>query len=295
MTDPHRALMRLAQLANGDSLETVFSAVVEEAGHVLGLDAAWLLRDGTAVPLRVWPAGHTPPDTGAVSARIVIDGVAWGALVGAADPLPEGVATHLQAFSALVAVALSRAALVASRERIVVAADETRRRFERELHDGAQQRLVSLAMELRLVQQDAPPELAPRISGAVDGIASLLDELRELARSLHPGILSEGGLRPALRALARRSPVPVRLHDVPDERFDAHVELAAYHVVAEALTHPDAAVVDVSVERRDDRLRVVVRGARGRGVADRVEALGGSIAVREGVTEVELPLARSSG
>ena len=187
------------------------------------------------------------------------------------------------------------ARLAASRERIVVAADETRRRFERELHDGPQQRLVSLAMELRLVQQDAPPELAERISGAVDGITSLLDDLRELARSLHPGILSEGGLRPALRALARRSPVPVRLYETPDERFDAHVELAAYHVVAEALAHADAAVVDVSVERRDDRLRVVVRGARAEGVTDRVEALGGSLVVREETTEVELPLARSSG
>jgi signal transduction histidine kinase len=295
MTDPDRALMRLALLASGDSLETVFSAVVEEAGRSLGLDVTWLVRDGTAVPLRVWPAGRTPPDTGTVSAPIVVDGVAWGALVGAADPLPESVASHLQAFSALVAVPLSRSALMASRERIVVAADEARQRFERDLHDGPQQRLVSLAMELRLVQQDAPPELGLRISGAVDGITSLLDELRELARSLHPGILTEGGLRPALRALARRSPVPVRLLSAPDERFDAHVELAAYHVVAEALAHADASVVDVSVERRDDRLRVVVRGARAEGVADRVEALGGSIAVREEATEVELPLARSSG
>jgi signal transduction histidine kinase len=295
MTDPDHALMRLALLASGDSLEAVFSAVVEEAGEALGLDVTWLVRDGTTVPLRVWPAGRTPPDTGAVSAPIVVDGVAWGALVGAADPLPDGVARHLQAFSALVAVALSRSSLAASRERIVVAADEARRRFERDLHDGPQQRLVSLAMELRLVQQDAPPELGLRISGAVDGITSLLDDLRELARSLHPGILSEGGLRPALRALARRSPVPVRLLETPDERFDAHVELAAYHVVAEALAHADAAVVDVSVERRDDRLHVVLRGARAEGVADRVEALGGSIVVREEATEVELPLARSSG
>jgi signal transduction histidine kinase len=295
MTHADRALMRLALLASGDSLEAVFSAVVEEAGHALGLDVAWLVRDGTAVPLRVWPAGRQPPDTGAVSAPIVVDGVTWGALAGAGDPLPEGVASLLQVFSALVAVALSRSALVASRERIAVAADETRRRFERDLHDGPQQRLVSLAMELRLVQQDAPPELGVRISGAVDGITSLLDELRELARSLHPGILSEGGLRPALRALARRSSVPVQLRETPDERFDAHVEIAAYHVVAEALAHADAAVVDVSVERRDDRLRVVVHGARAEGVADRVEALGGSIAVRGEATEVELPLARSSG
>jgi signal transduction histidine kinase len=295
MTDPDRALLRLALLATGDSPEAMFSAVVEEAGHAFGLDVTWLERDGTTVPLRVWPAGRTPPDTGTVSAPIVVDGVTWGALVGAADPLPEGVASHLQAFGALVAVALSRSALAASRERIVVAADDARRRFERELHDGPQQRLVSLAMELRLVQQDAPPELAPRISGAVDGITSLLDDLRELARSLHPGILSEGGLRPALRALARRSPVPVRLLETPDERVDAHVELAAYHVVSEALAHADAAVVDVSVERHHDRLRVVVRGARAEGVADRVEALGGSIVVREEATEVELPLARSSG
>jgi signal transduction histidine kinase len=142
----------------------------------------------------------------------------------------------------------------------------------------------------------------------------VLDDLRELSSRLHPAILSEGGLRPALRVLARRSAVPVRLREEPDERFEERVEVAAYCVVSEALAnaakHADATVVDVSVGRRHNWLRVAIRddGAGGAdatkgsglvGLTDRVEALGGTIAVlsahAEGTAiEVELPLAPSS-
>ena len=207
-------------------------------------------------------------------------------------------------------VAEERDALAASRERILAATDATRRRFERDLHDGAQQRLVTLGFELRLAESELPESVRPRIARAVERVEEILAELRELSRGLHPAILSEGGLRPALRALARRSAVPVRLANDLDQRFDERVELAAYYVVSEALAnaaeHAGASVVDVRVELGDGRLRVAVAddgggGADGRhgsgltSLTDRVEALDGTLAVASppgGGTTVtaELPL-----
>jgi signal transduction histidine kinase len=203
--------------------------------------------------------------------------------------------------------------LAASRARIVAAADETRRRIERDLHDGAQQRLVSLALELRATQAAVPPghgELEDRLSRVAAGLTRAVDELREMARGIHPAVLAEGGLGPALKALARRSPIPVQLDVRAETRLPQRIEAAAYYVVSEALTnaarHAQASVVHVDAEAVDGVLRIVVRddGAGGAdpvrgtgliGLNDRVEAQGGTIVVAspagEGTTvTVELPL-----
>jgi signal transduction histidine kinase len=234
------------------------------------------------------------------------------------EPLPTDTEVRLTGFTELVATALAnaeaRAALTASRARIVAAADSTRRQIERDLHDGAQQRLVSLALRLRGTVRATPPprpdELAAQIEAVADGLTEVLDELREIARGLHPPALAEGGLRPGLKGLARRSAVPVRLDVGVDERLPDPIELAAYYVVAEALTntakHADASVVDVRAERGEGMLQVRIhddgcggadftRGTGLRGLADRVEALGGHLLLHsppgEGTTmEVGLPL-----
>jgi signal transduction histidine kinase len=202
---------------------------------------------------------------------------------------------------------------MASRVRIVATADETRRRIERDLHDGAQQRLVSLALQLRAAQTAVPPELHDlddELDGVATGLAGVLEELRETARGIHPAILSEGGLGPALRTLARRSAVLVRLDLHVERRLPEPIEVGAYYVVSEALTnaakHAQAAAVDVRIEAVEGRLRISVRddgvgGAefgRGSGLVglkDRVEALGGSISVSSApdagtALNVELPL-----
>ena len=145
--------------------------------------------------------------------------------------------------------------LAASRARVVAAADEARRQIERDLHDGAQQRLVSLGLELRAAQTAVPPELTEldgELSRIVQGLADVQDELREIALGIHPAILAEGGLGPALKTLARRSPVPVELDVRVNGRLPERVEVAAYYVVAETLTnaakHAHASVVRVEVE-----------------------------------------------
>ena len=178
-------------------------------------------------------------------------------------------------------------------ERILAANDADRRRLERRLHDGAQQRVIALTLELKLAAAETP---SPRIARAIERADQLLEELRELARTLYPAILTEGGLRPALRALARRSAVPVRLSVEIDERFADAVELAAYHVVADALAGAEGAEIAIRVERADGQLRVTVDGAPGdlTSAADRVEVLGGRLTTtgREGggaTLSAELP------
>jgi signal transduction histidine kinase len=207
----------------------------------------------------------------------------------------------------------SRAELAASRARIVTAADQARRRIERDLHDGIQQRLVSLGLNVRAVQADLPaelPELRAELDRLATGLGSAVDELRELSRGIHPAILSEGGLGPALKALARRSAVPVELDAPLGERLPEPVEVAAYYVVSEALAnaakHAKASAVHVRAHAADGRLQLLVRddgvggaeGGRGSGLiglADRVQALGGTITVTspagQGTTlRVELPI-----
>jgi signal transduction histidine kinase len=205
-----------------------------------------------------------------------------------------------------------RAELARSRARVVTAGDRARRKIERDLHDGTQQRLVSLLLELRSAEAAVPaeqPELRAQLARIADELTAALEDLRELARGIHPAILSEGGLGPAVKSLARRSAVPVELDlDLP-ARLPEPVEVAAYYVVSEALAnaakHARAEVVAVTVAARDRTLRLSVRddgvggatpgtGSGLLGLTDRVESLGGTISVDsrpgEGTTlRVELP------
>jgi PAS domain S-box-containing protein len=194
-------------------------------------------------------------------------------------------------------LARSRVELAASRARIVAAADQTRRQIERDLHDGVQQRLVSLALEQRDAQQMVPPQmgtLQTQLSRVVDGLTAALDELQEISRGIHPAILAQGGLAPALKTLARRSAVPVELEVRTQTRLPEPVEVAVYYVVSEALTntakHAHASVVHVVVDAQDAVLKLSIRDdgcggadpARGSGLTgltDRVDALGGTINV----------------
>jgi signal transduction histidine kinase len=255
-----------------------------------------------------------------VGAPIIVEGRLWGVMIAGAvgdEPLPADSEARLASFTELAATAIanadSRASLAASRARVVAAADETRRRIERDLHDGAQQRLVSLGLDLRAVQAALPPDLGDldgELARVADEFTEVLDDLREFARGIHPAILAEGGLGPALKVLARRSPVPVMLDLRAEARLPERVEIATYYVVSEALTnvakHAGASVVQVCVELIDGGLRVAVeddgaggadstRGSGLVGLKDRVEALDGTITISsppgEGTSvHVELPV-----
>jgi GAF domain-containing protein len=254
-----------------------------------------------------------------VGVPISVEDRLWGCVITASsreEPLPADTEARLSGFTELVATAIAnaeaQAALTTSRARIVAAADTTRRHIERDLHDGAQQRLVSVALQLRTMQA-SPPEaggLTAQLNDAADGLTGVLDELREIARGLHPAALAAGGLPPALKALARRSAIPVRLEIGIDRRLPEPIELAAYYVVAEALTnaakHSAATVVDVHVQDGGGALHVRVqddgrggadltRGTGLVGLTDRVEALGGRLALHSppgaGTTmRMDLPL-----
>ena len=236
----------------------------------------------------------------AVAAPILVDGRLWGA-VGAASrsgPFPEGSEARIGAFAELVAQAIAnvdaRIKLKDSRARIVEAADEARRRIERDLHDGAQQRLVTAVLSLRLVARSAEPPTAAAIEGCIEELRTALAELRELARGLHPAVLTERGLRPALQMLAARSPVPVVVNGDIDGRLPPSHEAALYFVAAEALTnvakYARASAADVSLGGDQHWLEITIAddgigGARTeaggglRGLCDRVEALGGQLTV----------------
>ncbi|HEX2103552.1 MAG TPA: PAS domain S-box protein [Solirubrobacteraceae bacterium] len=240
----------------------------------------------------------------AVAAPITLAGRLWGAvLVSSVEPdaFPPGAEDRISSFAELTAQALAnaeaRAQLAASRARIVEAADAERRRLERNLHDGAQQRLVALALAVRLAERKLATDTAAArelLANAGAELEQALAELRELARGLHPAVLTERGLAPALGALADRAPVPVEVAAAVEGRLPAPVEAAAYYVVSEALTnvakYAGACRVRVDVSRCDGQLEVTVAdngvggadGSRGsglRGLADRVEALGGRLEV----------------
>jgi signal transduction histidine kinase len=240
----------------------------------------------------------------AVGAPIVVDGRVWGAaIVGSARPesLPPDTEARISDFADLVATAIAaattRAELIASRARIVAAADEARRRLERDLHDGAQQRLVSLGLQLRVAEASVPEHLADlreQLADLVSGLTGVSMDLREISHGIHPAILSSGGLGPALKTLARRSTVPVSVDVAIDLRLPDSAEVAAYYVVAEALTnaakHARASEAEVSAHADDKCLYLSIRdngigGADSRGgsgligLMDRVEALGGRMRV----------------
>jgi signal transduction histidine kinase len=267
---------------------------------------------------------HLPAFLGvlsAVASPIIVEGRCWGGISIASrrGPFPATAEQRMVEFTEIVATAIanaeSRAQLKASRARVVAAGDEMRRRLERDLHDGAQQRLVSLALVLRLAQAGVPaylPMLRADIGNAAEELTEVVDDLRELARGIHPSVLVEGGLGPALQTLTRRSAVPVDLTVGTRSRYATALEVATYYVVSEALTnaakHARASRAVVSLEERDDSLRLTVRddgagGAEARGgsglvgLHDRVESLGGSILVVSLVGQgtaihVSLPLNR---
>jgi signal transduction histidine kinase len=239
----------------------------------------------------------------AVGVPVSVGGRLWGVMIvaSAQEALPASTEERLAGFTELAGTALAnaeaQAALVGSRARIVAAADAARRRIERDLHDGAQQHLVRLALQLRAAQAALPSEaaeVAQQVGDVVAGLTDALEELRELARGLHPAILTEGGLRPALQALARQAAVLVHLDVQVTERLPDSAEVAAYYAVAEALTntakHARASVAKVEVTAGEGMLRVSVRddgrggAAFGRGsglvgLKDRVEALGGRLSL----------------
>jgi signal transduction histidine kinase len=180
---------------------------------------------------------------------------------------------------------------------MVAASDQARRRIERDLHDGTQQRLISLALALRAVEADVPPDnggLRAELSRIGTGLADAVADLQEISRGIHPAILSRGGLAPALRTLARRSTIPVELDVTTDARLSEPIEVAAYYVASEALAnatkHAQASRIEVSLAARGRSLVLSIRDdgvggadpARGSGIAgltDRVQALGGLIRV----------------
>ncbi|MDB5065840.1 MAG: histidine kinase [Chloroflexi bacterium] len=255
-----------------------------------------------------------------VGSPIVVDGRLWGLIAATTtrpEPIPADMEQRISGFTELVATAISnaqaRSELTESRARVVAAADQTRRQIERDLHDGAQQRLVALALTLRAAEASVPAELdalRSRLSQVADGLVAVQHELQEMSRGLHPAMLSRGGLRPALRTLARRSPVPVEMDVRVDERLPESVEVAAYYVVSEALAnvakHARASLAHVHLDLRGRTLRVVVRddgvggadptrGSGMVGLSDRVAGLGGTITVAsppgDGTSMVvELPL-----
>jgi signal transduction histidine kinase len=251
------------------------------------------------------PVGAAARERGvrrSVGTPVIIEGRVWGVMIvgvrSGEEPLCADTEVRLASFTELVAMAVanteSRAQLMASRARIVAAADEGRRRIERDLHDSTQQQLVSLMLDLRQVQAAAPPELHGSLSTIAERVSDVFDQVREISHGIHPAILSERGLTPALKALARRSAVPVELDLGTGRRLPGQVEVAAYYAVSEALAnaakHAHASAVHVELDAPDATLRLAIRDdgiggadpARGSGLtglSDRIEAVGGTLDV----------------
>jgi signal transduction histidine kinase len=315
----------VTQLAASDD----YSGPIGRSWSVEG-DSAVARVCRTGLPAR---ADYTRPTQGSIAATarsegtlsavgvpVVVDGALWGVMaVGTREPepLPADLEDRLARFTELLATAIAnaegRAELDASRARIVATADATRRRIERDLHDGAQQQLVWLALAVRAAQATVPEELEQHrseLGRVVDGLTAALDDLREIALGIHPAGLSEDGLTPALKRLVSRSPLRVNLDGRADGRFPEPVEVTAYYVVSESLTnaakHADTPVVDVAVAADGDALRVEIRddgrggadpagGSGLLGLKDRVEAIGGTMRLTSppgaGTSlSVELPL-----
>ncbi len=320
------ALRRVATVvAQGVPPDDVFSTVTTELAHALRAGHTALFRyesDGTAVLVAVHDESCAQPmsvgehfslagDNVAASvlregriAPIVVDGQEWGVAVVSSchgQPFPADTEARLRDFAELVAMAIAnaqaRSDLNASRTRIVTAADDARRRLERDLHDGAQQRLVSLALKARMTELSLPAAqgaIKQQLEEIVQGLGDVSEELRAISRGIHPAILSKGGLGPALRSLACRSVVPVELDLHVEGRLPDQVEVAAYYVVAEALTntarHAQADEVKVIVKAADGHLDLKIsddgnggadpaNGSGLIGLVDRVEAVGGHLSV----------------
>ena len=292
----HKPVVDERHTLKGDSI----ASRVFHTGRPARLDSSELQRAPGSIAERLREMGLRCT----VAVPIIVDKRVWGmAAVGSAapDPLPPDTEARIGDFADLVATAIANAAtraeLVASRARIVTAGDEARRRLERDLHDGAQQRLVSLGLQLRVAEEAVPPELDKlrgQLAHVLAGLTGVSADLQEISRGIHPAILSRGGLGPALKTLARRSSVPVDLDLTLDRRLPDSIEVAAYYVVAESLTnaakHAAASLVNVFVDTHDATLRLLIRddgiggadfgkGSGLIGLQDRVEVLGGHMEI----------------
>ncbi len=291
--DPHRAALLVGERfpLTGDSIATRICRTgapehIEDYGTASGPIAERLqglgVRSGAGTPL-------------------IVGGAVRGAMIVASrrpETFSPQLQDHIGDFADLVSTAITnaetRAELTASRARIVAAADQARRGFERDLHDGAQQRIVALSLQLRATEAAAEGPVREQLSAAVGSLAGLYADLQELSRGLHPAILSKGGLVPAIRTLARRSPVAVELDVRIEDRLPESVEVAAYYLVAESLTnaakYAQAELVTVIAAVHDGVLELAVSddgvggavagGGSGLiGLRDRVEALSGEFGV----------------
>jgi signal transduction histidine kinase len=293
-------------------------ATVLETGRPARVDDYSELQSTSAAAIRASSVRST------VGAPIVVDGTVWGVICVATRepvPLPRETEERLVRFTELVATAISntttRAELMASRARLVAAGDDARRRIERTLHDRTQQQLIALGLDLQAVRIAAPPELLGAHAGfdrLEQEIASVREEVRQLARGLHPALRARGGLGPSLRALARRLPIHVDFTIEVRKRLSEPVETCIYYVVSEALTnaikHSKAARVAVTVTATDTSLRATVEdngvggaeiggGSGLTGLIDRVEALGGRLTLHSPPGEgtrmaVDLPLGEAT-
>jgi PAS domain S-box-containing protein len=255
-----------------------------------------------------------------VGAPVIVEGRVWGALIAGTDrdePLPAAAERRVASFAELIATAVAnatgRSELIASRARLVTAGDEARRQIERNLHDGTQQRLIALGLDLQTLRTSIPGEqeqIHRALARIGRDVETILDDVRQLSHGLHPALLTRGGLPPALRALARKSPTRVDLDVEIEARPQESVEIATYYVVSEALTnaakHAHAAHIKVTVRASTGVLRATVEddgvgGAEASagsglvGLIDRVEALGGRLVLDSPPGEgtrisVELPL-----
>jgi signal transduction histidine kinase len=235
-----------------------------------------------------------------VGVPVSVAGRLWGVMIlsSRSEPLPADTEARLAGFTELVATAIAnaeaQAEVAASRARILTAADQTRRRIERDLHDGVQQRLVTQALMLSGIRDRVPADVRADMDQVREEMAATRRELRDLCQGVHPAILVEAGLGPAIRALARRSPLPVRVQLRVGRRLPGPGEITAYYVAAEAFTnaakHADASAVDILIEEAGGTLTVQVRDdgsggadeSRGSGLTglrDRVEAVGGRMTV----------------
>ena len=285
------------------------------------MDGHWPVEDGTVTgavlttgrPARITDYEHATSMIGTwarsmgvrcvVGCPVNVEGDIWGAMTmySLVTEIPSGAEDRLLEFVELLATAIanaqSRSDLLASRARVVAAADESRRRIERDLHDGAQQQLVALGLKLRAAQTAVAPcqeQLKEHVTSTIQGLTSVMENLREISRGLIPGILTKSGLHPALKSLARRSPVPVKLKVGACRRLPEPVQVAIYYTVSEALTnvakYAHASVVEVHLTVQDTTVRLAIHddgiggahigGGSGLvGLKDRIEALGGSFAV----------------
>lgn len=335
----------VAAIAVTTSDESAAIVAVERAAEALDAEVASLVCDGKLLAAVGYPEGGAPavelqslkpgakdavvtvPGSGRCPAHVtaledpvrgtLVVGRSGGELGPEEAALLRGMARvtsmRIRTLRVLADERAARRELAASRARIVATSDATRRQIERDLHDGTQQRLITLALELRALRDvvsPSQPDIWEKLAGVEAGLQEVLEELREISRGVHPAILSEGGIRPALKALARRSAVPMELELDEVNRLPAPVEVAAYYVASEALAnatkHAGASAVRISLELNDGTLRVVVnddgvggadpsRGSGIVGLIDRAEALGGHITVMSpagaGTTiTVELPL-----